>query len=352
MKTEKLSSVLRVGDCFLIADEVNRLYLTSFHSSDGFLCVTNKNACFFADSRYFEDAQREITEVEVRLYDSFDRVTEYMKENGIKNVFISKERTAIAEFERYKMLLKDCSVIPDAGIDKILNEMRAVKDKDEKSKIIKAQRIAEKAFSEVLGFIKVGVSESEIAAFLEYSMRRHAGQGTSFETIALCGKSTSVPHGVPGERKIENGDFITMDFGAVYKGYRSDMTRTVAVGKISEEKKKVYETVLRAQESAIAVIKDGLSCAEGDRAAREVIEKAGYGKYFGHSTGHGVGVEIHEKPNLSPRSDMTLKSGNVVTVEPGIYIPGEFGVRIEDFGMVTKDGFENFTKAPKELIVL
>ena len=161
-----------------------------------------------------------------------------------------------------------------------------------------------------------------------------------------------MPHGVPDETIVKDGDFITMDFGAVYKGYHSDMTRTVAVGNVSDKQKKIYDIVLKAQENALSVLKSGLSCAEADKAARGIIEDAGYGDYFGHGTGHGVGVEIHEEPSLSPRSKQTLKEGDVVTVEPGIYLPSEFGVRIEDMALITKDGYENLTSAPKELIIL
>ena len=161
-----------------------------------------------------------------------------------------------------------------------------------------------------------------------------------------------MPHGVPGERKLQNGDFVTMDYGALYDGYHSDMTRTVAVGKVSDEQKKVYNTVLEAQKAGLDFIRPGVSGKDADRVSRDIIENAGYGEYFGHSLGHGVGVEIHEKPNLSPSSEFILKKGNVVTVEPGIYVPGKFGVRIEDFAVITENGAENMTHCPKEHIIL
>ena len=183
-------------------------------------------------------------------------------------------------------------------------------------------------------------------------MLSHGAEALSFETIAISGANTSKPHGVPTDKKVEYGDFVTMDYGAVVNGYHSDMTRTVAVGAMSDEQKKVYDTVLRAQLSALGVLKSGLKCADADRAARDVITEAGYGEFFRHSTGHGVGVEIHEKPNLSPRSDATLETGNIVTVEPGIYIPGKFGVRIEDMAYITESGCKNLTNAPKEPLIL
>ena len=183
-------------------------------------------------------------------------------------------------------------------------------------------------------------------------MLRNGAQAVSFETIAVSGKNSSMPHGVPSDKKIEKGDFITMDFGAVVDGYHSDMTRTVAVGSVSSKQAEVYETVLRAQNNCLEMLKAGVSCKNADASARDVIKNAGYGEFFGHGTGHGVGIEIHESPNLSPYSKATLETGNVVTVEPGIYIPDEFGVRIEDMVLITEDGFVNLTSCEKELIIL
>ena len=183
-------------------------------------------------------------------------------------------------------------------------------------------------------------------------MLKNGAEAVSFETIAVSGKNSSMPHGVPTDKKIENGDFITMDFGAVYNGYHSDMTRTVIVGKPTEKQKEVYETVLKAQKSALEVLKNGVTGFDADKVARDIIENAGYKENFGHGTGHGVGIEIHESPNLSPYSKATLETGNVVTVEPGIYIPDEFGVRIEDMALITEDGYINLTSCEKELIIL
>ena len=201
-------------------------------------------------------------------------------------------------------------------------------------------------------FIKPGVTEKQIALELDFYMLSHGAEAVSFETIAVTGAKSSMPHGVPDETVVKNGDFITMDFGAVCKGYHSDMTRTVAVGEVTEEQKTVYETVLKAQKNALSVLKKGLPCSEADKAARDIIDNAGYGDYFGHSTGHGVGVEIHENPTLAPKSTDILEIGDVVTVEPGIYLPGKFGVRIEDMALITENGYENLTSSPKELIIL
>ena len=201
-------------------------------------------------------------------------------------------------------------------------------------------------------FIKVGITEKEIALELDFFMLRNGGEGLSFETIAVSGKNSSMPHGVPSEKKIENGDFITLDFGTVINGYHSDMTRTVAMGFASDEMKNVYDVVLKAQQNCLDNIKAGVSCKDGDEFARSIIRNAGYGQYFTHSTGHGVGVEIHEYPNLSIYSDSVLQAGNIVTVEPGIYIPEKFGVRIEDMALITEKGCTNLTKASKDLIIL
>ncbi len=227
-----------------------------------------------------------------------------------------------------------------------------MKTEDEVEKIIAAQRIAEKAFEHILGFIKPGKTEKEVRLELEYYMLSHGADDLSFETIAVAGVKTSMPHGVPGDNVIKSGDFVTMDYGALVDGYHSDMTRTVAVGDITDEQIKVYAAVLEAQLAGLNSLHNGISGVDADKAARGVIEKAGYDDCFGHGTGHGVGVEIHEAPTLSPRSKHVLKTGHVVTVEPGIYVPGKFGVRIEDMALITDDGCRILTDCPKELIVI
>ena len=204
----------------------------------------------------------------------------------------------------------------------------------------------------MLNFIKPGVTEKEIGLCLDYYMLRNGAEGLSFDTIALTGANTSLPHGVPGESVVKDGDFVLMDYGATYDGYHSDMTRTVCVGKPTEKMEQVYNTVLEAQLKSLEFIKAGVSGSDADKVARDIITNAGYGKMFGHSLGHGVGMEIHETPNASPSSKHIFEENMIVTVEPGIYIPDEFGVRIEDFVIVTADGCENMTKAKKSLISL
>ena len=210
----------------------------------------------------------------------------------------------------------------------------------------------EAAFDEILNFIKVGVTEREIALELNRLMFEFGAEDLSFDTIVLSGANTSMPHGVPSEKKVQSGEFVLMDYGAVYNGYHSDMTRTVCVGEPDEEMLKVYDIVLSAQEAAIEKAKAGIIGCDLDKIARDIIERSGYGNCFGHSLGHGVGLEIHEKPNASPNYKLPLNEGAVVTVEPGIYIAGKFGVRIEDFVILTENGCKNLTKSAKSLITL
>ena len=350
----KFSGILKSkNDCVIISSPENRRYFTSFNSSDGFLVITVDEATFFTDSRYIEAAQNQVTVCKsVLLRRVSETIVPYLKEKNIENIYLETERLTVAELNSLKKAFDFCKVEAKEEVDEIINKARAVKTDYEVDCIKKAQKIAEDAFSHILTFIKEGVTEKEIALELDFYMLKNGAEAVSFETIAVSGKNSSMPHGVPTDKKIENGDFITMDFGAVYNGYHSDMTRTVIVGKPTEKQKEVYETVLKAQKSALEVLKNGVTGFDADKVARDIIEKAGYKENFGHGTGHGVGIEIHESPNLSPYSKATLETGNVVTVEPGIYIPDEFGVRIEDMALITEDGYINLTSCEKELIIL
>lgn len=340
-------------DGALIVSPENRFYFTGFPSSDGYLLVSADRAVFITDGRYIEAAQNAVTSCEVVLQASVGtQLADIFAEMGVSKVAVETERISVAKFAKYSDFLKPADLIPDPLLDGIIRTLRAVKTPQEIEKIKAAQRIAEAAFDHILGFITPGKTEKEIALELDFYMLSHGAQALSFETIAVSGKKSSMPHGVPDGNIVQNGDFITMDFGAVVDGYHSDMTRTVAVGTVSERQKEVYNTVLRAQEAVLAALKPGLSCREADKIARDVITQAGYVEYFTHSTGHGVGVEIHESPNLSPRSESILEIGNVITDEPGIYLPGAFGVRIEDMALITSDGCENLAQCSKELIIL
>ena len=350
---EKLICEYKSFECILIESEVNRKYLTGFSSSAGYLVSGNNGSAFFTDSRYIEAAQKEITVCPVYLLKDFkEDVLTFISEHGYSKIHIEAEKVTVAHLNYLTKTLKGKKICSDGLLDNKIKNLREIKTEEEIKKIKTAQEIAEKAFDDILSFIKVGVSEIEIAARLENIMRINGSNGFSFDTIAISGKNTSKPHGVPTDNKVQYGDFVTMDFGAVFDSYRSDMTRTVAVGSVSDKQKEVYETVLTAQEEALKILKAGVKCKKADKVARDIIKEAGYGEFFGHSLGHGVGIEVHETPNLSPLSKAELRVGNVVTVEPGIYIPDEFGVRIEDFVVITEDGFINLTSSPKNLIVL
>ena len=341
------------GYSALIISPENRKYFTGFDSSDGFLLVSSDRAVFITDGRYIEAAEKQIISCEVVLLGkTYPQIAELLGEMSCKRLLVESSRMTVATYNSLKGVLKNTSIATDSTLDSIINDLRSIKSENEVESIIRAQRISETAFEHILKFIKVGVTEKEIALQLDFFMLRNGGERLSFETIAVSGKNSSMPHGVPSDKKIENGDFITMDFGTIINGYHSDMTRTVAVGSATDEMKNVYYTVLKAQQNCLDNIKAGVSCKNGDMLARSVINESGYGKYFTHSTGHGVGVEIHEYPNLSPASDSILQVGNIVTVEPGIYIPEKFGVRIEDMALITENGCRNLTNANKELIIL
>lgn len=352
MLNRLVSMLPKSADGVLIVSETNRRYFTSFPSSDGILLATKNGSVFLTDSRYIEEAQNTVKCCEVaELKKVSEQLPELCKKLGVKVLMTESERLTVAQLNSYRKLLKGIT-LTSVGTDKLIDRLRMVKSEEEKNSVIKAQRIAEKAYEHILGFIREGVTERQIALELDFFMLRNGAEAVSFETIAVSGANSSKPHGVPTDKKICRGDFITMDYGAVVNGYHSDMTRTVAVGEVSDEQVLVYETVLGAQLRSLETLREGVKCSDADRAAREYINEKGYGEYFRHSTGHGVGLEIHEKPNLSPKSDFILQSGNIVTIEPGIYIPGKFGVRIEDLAIITKFGCENLTKIPKKLAIL
>lgn len=354
MNIDSLQKSLAPGEGYLFVSPQNRFYLTGFAATDGYLFVTGDYAVFMTDSRYIEQAK-----ASVRGCNSVIEGVQYDKELpavamklGIKTLFIETESVTVSQLGRFRRIFEGIEVSPESKADEQMKQLRRCKCSEEKELIVSAQRIAEEAFTSILSFIRPGLSDREVALELDYTMQKLGSEGVSFETIVVSGKESSKPHGVPSPKIIENGDFITMDFGAVVKGYRSDMTRTVAVGSVSGKQKEIYETVLSARKAAFEAMAPGVECRVADKAARDIISAAGYGSRFGHGTGHGVGIDIHEFPSVSPRSKDVLAAGDVVTDEPGIYLPGEFGVRIEDMIFITPGGCENLTKAPKELIIL
>ena len=350
-RLERVKKILTENQAALIFTPVSRLYLSGFQSSLGYLFITKADAVLFVDGRYIEAAKNGVNDgVEVRLFTKLsEQVKDFLGDN-IKTLLVETANT-VADVKGFERLFEK-EVYPSDELENTLHTLRLVKNDYEIYCIIKAQRMDEKAFEETLNFIREGVTETQIAAELEYRMKLAGSEMVSFETIAVSGEKSSMPHGVPTDRVVKSGEFITMDFGAVYKGYHSDMTRTVAVGFATDEMQKVYNTVLSANLAAIDAVREGIKASEIDLAARNIIKIAGYGEYFIHSTGHGVGLEIHEAPTVSFKNEKNLLQGQVITIEPGIYLEGKFGVRIEDMVVVTKNGCNNLTKAPKSLIII
>ena len=349
-RIKALQKTLNENKAALITSEINRIYFTGFCSSAGALLVTRENALFLTDFRYIEKAKRDIKHIEVKLQQRlFSQIKEFLQQEKAGEVLIETDLVTVDTLKSYK---EHFSVSDSDCLTKQILKMRSIKEKTEVDSIKKAQDITDKAFDYILDYIKVGVTEKEIALKMEFFMRKEGSEGVSFDFIVVSGKNSSLPHGEPTDKKIEYGDFVTMDFGAVVNGYRSDMTRTVAVGGVTDEQKRVYETVLKAQELALKEIKPDVKCLDIDKIARDFIENEGYGGCFGHGLGHSVGLEIHENPAFNTRNDTKLEKGMVMTVEPGIYLENKFGVRIEDMVAVTEESYENLTKSPKNLIIL
>lgn len=349
---EKLNNYALDG--MLLTGEANRFYASGFHSvaTDGVALVTRGKAYYFTDSRYIEAANRYVQGAEIQMV-SRGRgyavlLEEAIRTHKLHRLGFEDATMTVADFEMYRKALS-CELVPATAL---LLELRRVKDEEELANMVAAQRIAEKALEEIFNEIRPGVTEKELAARIQYLMLHYGAENMSFDPIVLTGKNGSLPHGVPSDDKVKNGDFVTMDFGCIYHGYCSDMTRTVAVGFATEEMQMVYHTVLSAQKAGIAAARAGISGQMIDGVARKIIANAGYGDYFGHSFGHGVGVEIHEDPNASPSNETILPVNTVISAEPGIYLPGKMGVRIEDVIVLKENGCTDITKAPKELIIL
>lgn len=353
-KIDELKNSLPDGaDCAVISSDINRRYFTGMKSSAGTLLVFRDAAYLIIDFRYIEKAQKTVTDCDVILQGRlYEQLLELMKKHGAKTAAIESDTVTVSQLADMKKRLADVEIISDDRLSTVIKNMRIIKTADEIEKIKAAQLIAEKAFDEVLNFIKPGVTEKEIALTLDFYMLRNGAEALSFDTIALSGKNTSLPHGVPSDKKVCGGEFVLMDYGAVVDGYHSDMTRTVCVGSPSEKMTEIYNIVLKAQEESLNGAKSGMEAKQLDKIARDIIASAGYGENFGHSLGHGVGMEIHEAPNASPSSDEILRENMVVTVEPGIYIPDEFGVRIEDFIVIKHENSLNLTSCNKKLICI
>lgn len=339
-------------DGLLLTSRYSRHYGAEFDIAEGVAIVTKNGCRYFTDSRYIESAENNIKGFEVlginQFTGYFARLNDAIADFGVSTLGYEENYLTVAELMGYEKNL-NAKLVP---FNKQINGFRGSKEAWELDLMLKAQAITDKAFSEVLTRIKPGMTELELQAELIYCMYKNGGTGLAFDPIVVSGPNTSLPHGVAGDRVIQAGDFVTMDFGASYKGYCSDMTRTVAVGFATDEMKKVYEVVLKAQESAIAATKAGVPGKEIDAVARKVITDAGYGENFGHGYGHSLGLEIHEAPNTNTSNPEPMPVGAVCSAEPGIYLPGKFGVRIEDVVIIKEDGCEDITKSPKHLIVV
>ena len=351
---EKYQSLLETGevDALLLTSVYNRLYAAQYRVAEGVAVVTREGAYYFTDSRYIEAAEKNLKGFTVRMThpgsSEIERINEVIGEHTIKKLGFEENDMTYGDYLRYNEALHAVLVPMQAKID----AFRATKEPWEIELMRKAQAITDQTFSELCKIIQAGMTEKELEAELLYRLYKHGAEGPSFDPIVVSGPNTSLPHGVPGERKLEFGDFITMDFGCIYGGYCSDMTRTVALGFVSEEMDKVYKTVLKAQLAGIAATKAGVAGRDIDGAARKIIADAGYGDYFGHGYGHSLGILIHEAPNANTRNNQPMPAGAVVSAEPGIYLPGKFGVRIEDVTVITETGCEVLTKSPKKLIIL
>ncbi|MCA0982782.1 Xaa-Pro peptidase family protein [Halobacillus yeomjeoni] len=337
-------------DGLLIMSPKNRRYVSGFTGSSGALLISNTDAVLVTDFRYMEQANEQASDFEIveHKVPMHEEVAKQAKRLGLEKIGFEKDHVTYSLFETYEQAL-EAELVPTSGL---VEKLRLIKTDEEISILKDAVKIADDAFEHILGYIKPGVKEIDISNELEMFMRKQGAASSSFDIIVASGYRSALPHGVASEKEIQSGELVTLDFGAVYKGYCSDITRTVAVGEISDELKNIYNTVLEAQLKGMEGLKAGITGKEADALTRDYIKEKGYGEYFGHSTGHGIGLDVHEGPGLSFRSDKVLEEGMVVTVEPGIYVPNVGGCRIEDDTIVTKSGNECLSQSTKELITL
>jgi Xaa-Pro aminopeptidase len=337
-------------DGLLITNPRNRRYLTGFTGSSGIVVITKTEAHLFVDFRYVEQAHSQVKDFTVNLLSGIEtedaaKITEKLE---ISKLGFEEENVTFQQYSWYKERLK-AELVP---LSSVIEKLRMIKTKEEFQIIKTAAQIADKAFTYILDYIRPGVSEIEVANQLEFYMRNHGATSSAYDTIVASGYRSALPHGIASTKIIERGDMVTMDFGALYQGYRSDMTRTIAVGEPKAELKEIYNIVHEALSRALSGIKPGITGREADALTRDFISEKGYGDQYGHGSGHGIGLDIHEEPFMSTKCDKLLKPGMIVTVEPGIYIPNLGGVRIEDDILLTENGIDIITRSPKELIIL
>lgn len=345
-RIKKLLGLMADNEAVLISSRPNIFYYSGFTSEDAYLLISHEKQILITDSRYTVQAHEqsldfEITDIKTGFENIFSKI-------DAESIGCEEEYLTVSEYKKFWKKMGQKKEFEN--FQKIVNEPRRIKEAEEIKKISEAERIGDEAFEYILPRIKAGRTEREIAMELEFFMRQQGASGLSFETISASGKRSAMPHGTASGKVIENGDFLTLDFGCVFEGYCSDMTRTVVVGRADERQKEIYNTVLLAQETALDALESGKMCSDIDAVARKVITDAGYGDNFGHGLGHSVGIEIHEMPSLSPKCKDIIRDGNVLTVEPGIYIEGFGGVRIEDLVVMENGRAKNLTNSPKELM--
>lgn len=338
-------------EAILIGSSHNRRYISGFSGSSGYVLVSHDHAVLLTDFRYRVQAKEQAPGLDVIEHGTspLDEIRELLSNWGITKLAFEQEHVTFAEHARWSSTLQDVTLVPAAGL---VEKLRMIKDEAELAVMQEAADLADRTFSYITGLIKSGMRERDVALEMEVFMRTGGATSSSFDTIVASGERSALPHGVASDRVIGINEFIKLDFGAYYNGYCSDLTRTVVIGQPTDKHREIYDIVLEAQLHALANIRPGMTGLEADALARDVITKHGYGDKFGHGTGHGLGMEIHEAPRLSKLSDTILTPGMTVTVEPGIYLPGFGGVRIEDDIVITESGIKILTSSPKELICL
>ena len=352
MKIDKLRAALKKAgvDAALIVSEVNVQYFSGFIGDSSQLLITQDEMLFFTDFRYTEQAQMQtdFTVVETAGHTRLDEIFGSVTKAGAKTLGIDLDGAMYNSFKSYLKFIDEEQII---DLSAVVGAARCIKDEQEIAAIAKGAKYTDKLFEKVCTMIGEGVTEADIKAEMIYFMNKN-GAEAAFDPIVASGSNSSLPHATPTSKKFESGDFITMDFGCKFDGYCSDFTRTVALCKVDNEQQKVYDIVRQAGEKATKALAPGAKCSDIDAIARGYIAAKGYGEYFGHGLGHGVGLLVHEEPRLNGTSEDVLEAGMVVTIEPGIYLPGKWGVRTEDLCVITESGYTNLTTAPRELIIL
>ena len=339
-------------DALCITSQPGEYYAVGL-KGEGVVLVTRQGCHYFTDSRYIELAQNTVTNADVTMVtphqDHLALASLVLEHYGLKRVGIEEAYLTVERWQKMKTTFPADTELVPAG--KLLTELRSAKTEEELAVMQKAQDITDQVFAEICDFLHAGVTESEVAAQLTYLQMKHGAEGNSFPPIVASGANGSMPHAIPTAKPIQKGEFVTMDFGCIYQGYCSDMTRTVAIGQPSDEMRRVYDAVLEAQLAGIAAAKAGVPGCDIHNAAWDVLKKHGYGDYFGHGFGHSLGIEIHESPNANRANTKPLPAGAVLSAEPGVYLPGKFGVRTEDVIFLTETGNRILTHAPKHLII-